>query len=98
MPCMNWMSAGNGARGATQAVAGETILLLSPGAPGCTIGACWPRAAAHTRNKAAQEMVDQNVMAHYCRSDLAPSRRPYQAGLPGCGVRPGSSDVATLMS
>ncbi len=48
MPCMNLMSASEGLRGAALAVSGVRVLLLCPGAPGCTMDtppdvvfACW---------------------------------------------------------
>src|SRR2546429_8878083 len=44
MPCMKLTSASAGARCGGRAVDGERTLPAWPGAPGWTIGACWPHA------------------------------------------------------
>src|SRR5947208_1653508 len=47
IPCMKLTSAMAGVRRGMTAVSGERILLLCPGAPGCTMGAAvsgWPQA------------------------------------------------------
>src|SRR2546427_7630167 len=47
IPCMKLTSAPAGDRRGMTAVSGERILLLCPGAPGCTMGAAvsgWPQA------------------------------------------------------
>ena len=61
MPCMKLMSASAGVRGRGAAVAGDNILLLCPGAPGCTIGTLpaegvvsWPDAKPRPRRRRAE--------------------------------------------
>jgi hypothetical protein len=72
MPCMKLVSASAVVRGGVPAVAGERILPLCPGAPGCTITgasaglACWPGAvAAPRRSKAVEIGQTQSAMSKY---------------------------------
>src|SRR5579864_2875237 len=71
IPCMKLMSAAAGVRGGMTAVSGERILLLCPGAPGCTIGAppdagvagCPQAVTALTKNTTTEVSQTQNLIA-----------------------------------
>src|ERR1700723_2966680 len=73
MPCMNLTSASEGFRGGASAVSGVRVLLLWPGAPGCTIDTpgsgftCWHDAVTEVReNKEAatsKNLSDMNVLS-----------------------------------
>src|SRR5260370_1129434 len=69
MPRMNAMSASEGVRSGVGVVVGGRILLLCPGAPGCTMGAlpgaifcCWQDAVA-ALNVAETSKHPRGVMA-----------------------------------
>ena len=89
MPCMKLMSASAGARGGVRAVAGERVVLLRPGAPGCTMGAllvvglaCSPDAAAALRmRKAAEKAQTPSAMNNYTTWYFAGSTKSLDRGL-----------------
>src|ERR1700726_2206793 len=63
IPCMKLTSATAGVRRGMTAVSGERILLLCPGAPGCTIGALpvagvsgWPHAVTSLTKSTTTEV------------------------------------------
>ena len=64
IPCMKLMSAAAGVRTGMIALSGERILLLCPGAPGCTMGAfsdagpfVWPQAVIALMKSAMTEVT-----------------------------------------
>src|SRR5882724_4694603 len=87
MPCMKLISASAGARRGVPAVAGESILLLCPGAPGCTMGAlpvvelgCWSDAvAAPRKSRAAEIRQTRSAMSNYTTWHFAGSNHKSDA-------------------
>jgi hypothetical protein len=75
---MKLTSASDGARAGVSAADGERILLLFPGAPGCTMGAgmfggfpCWPDAVAALRKTKARLCQAQDAMSKYTTCGFA---------------------------
>src|SRR5580700_5890591 len=66
MPCMKSISALVSSLAGTRMVLAERILLLCPGAPGCTMVGCWQNAAAALREiRDAETRQTRSAMSHY---------------------------------
>src|SRR5215471_4599129 len=80
MPCIKLMSASSGVLGGVRTLAGESVLLRCPGAPGCTTGAfpaagfgCWANAAAVLRERNRETDRTLSAMRQYTSGCFAGS-------------------------